>query len=96
VLFCDLTSTCFESSQPDNENHERCYVISRDRRNDCTQVLIALIVTPDGYPLRTNLSAEDSAKLWKFLWPACSGPRLSSPCQQSRGCWDKPNDDRFM
>jgi transposase len=51
VLLYDLTSTYFESSQPDNEDDKRRYGYSRDKRNDCVQVVIALIVTPDGFPL---------------------------------------------
>jgi transposase len=44
VLLYDLTSTYFESSQLDDENEKRCYGYSRDKRNDCVQVVIALIV----------------------------------------------------
>jgi transposase len=51
VLLYDLTSTYFESSQPDNEDDKRRYGYSRDKRSDCVQVVIALIVTPDGFPL---------------------------------------------
>jgi hypothetical protein len=51
VLLYDLTSTYFESSQPDDENDKRRYRYSRDKRSDCVQVMVALIVTPDGFPL---------------------------------------------
>jgi transposase len=51
VLLYDLTSTYFESSMPDEEADKRRYGYSRDKRSDCTQVVIALIVTPDGFPL---------------------------------------------
>ena len=51
VLLYDLTSTYFESSQPDDEDDKRKYGYSRDKRSDCVQVVIALIVTPDGFPL---------------------------------------------
>jgi len=51
VLLYDLTSTYFESSQPDDEDDKRRYGYSRDKRSDCVQVVIALIVTPDGFPL---------------------------------------------
>ena len=51
VLLYDLTSTYFESSQPDDEDDKRRYGYSRDKRRDCVQVVIALIVTPDGFPL---------------------------------------------
>jgi transposase len=51
VLLYDLTSTYFESSQPDDDDDKRSYGYSRDKRRDCVQVVIALIVTPDGFPL---------------------------------------------
>jgi transposase len=51
VLLYDLTSTYFESALPDDEDDKRRYGYSRDKRSDCTQVVIALIVTPDGFPL---------------------------------------------
>lgn len=46
VLLYDLTSTYFESSRPDDENDKRRYGYSRDKRSDCVQVVIALVVTP--------------------------------------------------
>jgi transposase len=51
VLLYDLTSTYFESPPPDDEADKRRHGYSRDKRNDCVQVVIALIVTPDGFPL---------------------------------------------
>jgi len=51
VLLYDLTSTYFESAPPDDENDKRRHGYSRDKRRDCVQVVIALIVTPDGFPL---------------------------------------------
>jgi transposase len=39
------------SSLPDNEDDKRCFGCSRDKRSDCAQVVIALIVTPEGFPL---------------------------------------------
>jgi transposase len=51
VLLYDLTSTYFESPPPDDETDKRRHGYSRDKRNDCVQVVIALIVTPDGFPL---------------------------------------------
>jgi transposase len=50
VLLYDLTSTYFESPPPD-EADKRRHGYSRDKRSDCVQVVIALIVTPDGFPL---------------------------------------------
>ena len=49
VLLYDLTSTYFEGDMDESERAKRGY--SRDSRPDCAQVVIALIVTPDGFPL---------------------------------------------
>jgi transposase len=49
VLLYDLTSTYFEGNMEECEKAKRGY--SRDSRPDCAQVVIALIVTPDGFPL---------------------------------------------
>ena len=51
VLLYDLTSTYFESDPPFPEGDKRRFGYSRDKRADCVQVVIALIVTPDGFPL---------------------------------------------
>jgi Transposase DDE domain len=51
VLLYDLTSTYFESAPPDDENDKRRHGYSRDKRSDCVQVVIAPIVTPEGFPL---------------------------------------------
>ncbi len=51
VLLYDLTSTYFESDPPDDESDKRRHGYSRDKRPDCVQVVIALVVTPDGFPL---------------------------------------------
>jgi transposase len=61
VLLYDLTSTYFESSLPDDENDKRRYGYSRDKRSDCVQVVIALIVTPDGFPLAYEVLAGNTA-----------------------------------
>ena len=51
VLLYDLTSTYFESDPPFPEGDKRRYGYSRDHRCDCVQVIIALVVTPEGLPL---------------------------------------------
>jgi hypothetical protein len=51
VLLYDLTSTYFESDPPFPEGDQRRFGYSRDKRPDCVQVIIALVVTPEGYPL---------------------------------------------
>lgn len=49
VLLYDLTSTYFEGLAEDNELAKRGY--SRDHRSDCKQVVLALVVTREGFPL---------------------------------------------
>jgi len=49
VLLYDLTSTYFESDPPFEGKRQFGY--SRDKRSDCVQVIIALVVTPEGFPL---------------------------------------------
>jgi transposase len=45
VLLYDLTSTYFEGEMEQNPKAKR------DKRPDCLQLVIALVVTPDGFPL---------------------------------------------
>ncbi len=61
VLLYDLTSTYFESDPPFSENDKRKYGYSRDKRFDCVQVVIALIVTPEGFPLAYEVMAGNTA-----------------------------------
>jgi transposase len=49
LLLYDLTSTYFEGLAEDNELARRGY--SRDHRSDCLQVIVALVVTREGFPL---------------------------------------------
>jgi hypothetical protein len=49
LLLYDLTSTYFEGLAEGNELAERGY--SRDHRSDCVQVVLALVVTREGFPL---------------------------------------------
>lgn len=70
VLLYDLTSTYFESAPPDDEHDKRRYGYSRDKRPDCTQVVIALVVTPDGFPLAYEVlpgNTSDKTTLREFL-----------------------------
>ncbi len=70
VLLYDLTSTYFESSRPDDGNDKRRYGYSRDKRSDCVQVVIALVVTPEGFPLAYEVPAgntSDRTTLKEFL-----------------------------
>jgi hypothetical protein len=61
VLLYDLTSTYFESDPPADENDKRRFGYSRDKRSDCVQVVIALIVTPQGFPLAYEVLAGNTA-----------------------------------
>jgi transposase len=70
VLLYDLTSTYFESDPPFPEGDKRRFGYSRDKRPDCVQVVIALVVTPEGYPLAYEVLAgntSDKATLKGFL-----------------------------
>jgi hypothetical protein len=70
VLLYDLTSTYFEANPPFPEDDKRRFGYSRDHRPDCVQVVIALVVTPDGLPLAYEVMAgntADSTTLRDFL-----------------------------
>jgi transposase len=70
VLLYDLTSTYFESDPPFDEEDKRRFGHSRDKRSDCVQVVIALVVTPEGLPLAYEVMAgntQDKATLRGFL-----------------------------
>ena len=70
VLLYDLTSTYFESVPPEDETDKRRFGHSRDKRPDCVQVVIALIVTPEGFPLAYEVmpgNTADKTTLKAFL-----------------------------
>src|SRR5712691_3712470 len=70
VLLYDLTSTYFEADPPFPEGDKRRYGYSRDHRPDCVQVVIALVVTPEGLPLAYEVLAgntRDNTTLRGFL-----------------------------
>ena len=70
VLLYDLTSTYFEANPPFPENDKRRHGYSRDHRSDCVQVVIALVVTPEGLPLAYEVmpgNTRDSSTLRGFL-----------------------------
>jgi transposase len=70
VLLYDLTSTYFESDPPFPEGDKRRHGYSRDHRPDCVQVIIALIITPDGLPLAYEVlpgNTSDKTTLKDFL-----------------------------
>jgi hypothetical protein len=68
VLLYDLTSTYFEGLCEEIPKARHGY--SRDGRPDCRQVVIALIITPDGFPLAYEVmpgNTSDKATLKGFL-----------------------------
>src|ERR1700759_1992298 len=70
VLLYDLTSTYFEADPPFPEGDKRRFGYSRDHRPDCVQIVIALVVTPEGLPLAYEVLAgntSDKATLRGFL-----------------------------
>ena len=71
VLLYDLTSTYFEVNASDlPEGTKRRHGYSRDKRPDCPQVVIALVVTPEGLPLAYEVlpgNTADSKTLRLFL-----------------------------
>jgi transposase len=70
VLLYDLTSTYFESDPPFPDGDKRRYGYSRDHRSDCVQVIIALVVTPEGLPLAYEVlpgNTKDNTTLKGFL-----------------------------
>lgn len=68
VLLYDLTSTYFECDPPGQGKRKFGY--SRDKRSDCVQVVIGLIVTPQGFPLAYEVmdgNTSDKTTLSGFL-----------------------------
>jgi transposase len=61
VLLYDLTNTCFECKPPDDANDpgsKKKFGYSRDKRFDCVQVVITLIVTPEVFPNNRPLDSK--------------------------------------
>jgi transposase len=84
VLLYDLTSTYFESEPPLGENDQRQFGYSRDKRPDCVQVVIALIVTPQGFPLTYEVlcgNTSDKTTLKAFL------QKIEQQYGQARRIW---------
>jgi transposase len=70
VLLYDLTSTYFESEPPVGDKDKRKFGYSRDKRSDCVQVVIALVITPEGFPLAYEVmpgNTSDKTTLRGFL-----------------------------
>jgi transposase len=84
VLLYDLTSTYFESDPPFPEGDKRQFGYSRDKRSDCVQVVIALVVTPEGFPLAYEVLAgntSDRTTLKAFL------EKIQSQYGKARRIW---------
>ena len=70
MLLYDLTSTYFEADPPFPEGDKRRFGYSRDHRPDCVQIVIALVVTPEGLPLAYEVlpgNTADKTTLRGFL-----------------------------
>src|SRR5208282_5753399 len=68
VLLYDLTSTYVEGEA--ERNPKARYGYSRDKRPDCKQVVVALILTPEGFPLAYEVMAGNTSEkttLWGFV-----------------------------
>jgi len=84
VVLYDLTSTYFESNPPFPEGDKRQFGYSRDKRSDCVQVVIALVVTPEGFPLAYEVLAgntSDRTTLKAFL------EKIQSQYGKARRIW---------
>lgn len=71
VVLFDLTSTYFEvdGTKALDSGLQR-YGYSRDKRGDCLQVVIALVLTPDGFPLAYEVlpgNASDKGAQMQFM-----------------------------
>ena len=70
VLLYALTSTYVEGEAEQNPKAKRGY--SRDGRPDCKQVIVALVITPEGFPLAyegMDGNPSDKTTLRGFLTP---------------------------
>jgi len=67
LLLYDVTSTYFEGLCERNPQAQRGY--SRDKRSDCKQVCIGLVVTRDGVPLGYEVFAgnRNDVKTWREI-----------------------------
>jgi transposase len=80
-----LTSTYFESDPPlPGSKSKKKFGYSRDHRSDCVQVVIALVVTPEGFPLAYEVypgNTRDTATLAAFL------DKIEARFGQARRTW---------
>ena len=85
VLLYEMTSTYFEVNASDlPEGSKRRHGYSRDKRPDCPQLVIALVVTPEGLPLAYEVlpgNTADSKTLRSFL------EKIESQYGKARRVW---------
>jgi hypothetical protein len=82
VLLYDLTSTYFEGQMEQAPKAKHGY--SRDRRSDCRQVVIALVLSAEGFPLAYEVMAgntSDRTTLKAFL------QKIQTQYGQARRIW---------
>jgi transposase len=68
LLLYDLTSTYFEGAMEQAPKAKHGY--SRDKRSDCRQVVIAVVLSPEGFPLAYEImpgNTSDKTTLKAFL-----------------------------
>ncbi|GAN34689.1 transposase IS4 family protein [Candidatus Brocadia sinica JPN1] len=86
VLLYDLTSAYFESDPPPTgSGGKKRFGYSRDKRSDCVQVVVALVLTPEGFPVAYEVypgNTRDTATLEEeFL------DRIEKQCEKFRRTW---------
>ena len=98
VLLYDLTSTYFESDPPEQPKGLRRFGYSRDKRSDCVQVVIALIVTPEGFPLAYEVLPGNTAdkttlrSFWRKSKRSMARPTASgswTAASPPKKCWQR-------
>lgn len=68
LVLYDLTNTYFES--PKRSSHIARYARSKEKRNDCPVVTLALVVDEQGFPKRSKIfegNVSEPGTLWKIL-----------------------------
>jgi len=85
VLLYDLTSTYFESDPSSaGSGSKKRFGYSRDKRSDCVQVVVALVLTPEGFPVAYEVypgNTRDTSTLEEFL------DRIEKQYGKSRRTW---------
>ncbi len=85
VVLFDLTSTYFEvDGTKALESDLQRYGYSRDKRGDCLQVVVALVLTPDGFPLAYEVmpgNTSDKETQMPFI------RRLEEKCGKIGSLW---------